>query len=479
MRLIEKLIYAVFVDKNRVITVEDGCDIWSLPVDGRVFWDGSSTKRLVIQPQWIQLYALLVNGDLTHVLLEGKAGRGKSVFVRYMIIRMLEDPVIPNTATFAYAVKDSIEKYSIFWIEKTNALVNVIKRISKEPTYLFLDNVDSTLTMCGKLNIGLTSGDIEGLKDFRKTISHARHFGKSYAMLALDLKVMRLIFPALLTDDVQFRFDVLGGNPRLFLDHEPVNVEEYNEQLISQELQSCFTMFFGVTYNHLMETPEGLRTRWAMCLIAKRVQQRKECDSSFFLADFLTDSGQCRVRFASTFLRLVAGALESKNDATLRDALMKIVGSSGLGHAHEYLSHKAFLAGEPTTTTFGLNTSQDVVELPVGLYGRQVTLVRNIQDLTNLPLTAYGLPTISNFPAVDAILFPNLLQMTISDTHDVAVGKLSKIADVFKVPLKDLNLIFVVESVKKAWTFKFPVVQEINMFVTPRDVCTEEALLTR
>jgi len=159
--------------------------------------------------------------------------------------------------------------------------------------------------------------------------------------------------------------------------------------------------------------------------------------------------------------------------------LKRIVGSSGLGYAHEYLSHAAFLAGDPATITFGLNTARAIVQLPAGLYGRTVTLVRNIPDLENLRgHTTYGLPTISNFPAVDAIVSMILLQMTISDKHGGAVDKLPDIATALGVQEKDLLLIFVVESIEKAWAFKFPVLPGIRMLVIPRNVCTEQALRT-
>eukprot|EP00981_Chlorochromonas_danica_P009859 scaffold2851_cov145-Ochromonas_danica.AAC.1 len=380
----EELINAVFVDNKRTITTEEDSTMWSLPEDGNVYWDGSYTKRLVIQPQWLELYTALIGGAQTHVLLEGKAGRGKSVFLRYMILRMLEDPAIPNEATFAYVVKVSVGNSRTLWIMKNGFSVNVVNDISERPDYLLLDNVDAVLDIRGKkLNLGLTSGDREVLKEFRKRVVEARVLGNCHAMLALDLKAMRLMFPDLPTDDLQFRYDVLGGNPRRFLDVEPALVSLEIEQLVYPELQKCISMFFGDTYDHKTETAEGLRARWAMRMIAKEVQRSANYDSSLFRAEFMTTGGYGQERFASTFLRLVAGALDSKNDATLREALKKIVGSSGLGYAHEYLSHATFLAREPATITFGLTPLQVVVQLPAELYGRKVTLVRSIADLSN------------------------------------------------------------------------------------------------
>eukprot|EP01031_Cornospumella_fuschlensis_P026761 gene26761-32338_t len=469
------LIVAVFLDNKRAISFEDGCEIWSLPEDGQVFWDGSS-HRLIIQPQWLQLYKQLIDGVEHTVMLEGKAGRGKSVFLRYLIIRMLEDPAIPIDATFAYEVKDNtIGNTHIFWIAKRGVSVAVVMRITEVPTYLLLDSVDSALHLRGrKLNLGLTSGDSEVLKKFRKRVLEAGSKGKFLAMQALDLTAMRLIFPTL--SNLEFRFDVLGGNPRRFQDFEPATVSQEIKNLVFPELQKCITMFFGASYDHTSNTPNGKLAKWALYLIAREVQRSADCDSSLFRAEFATDDGCCEERFASTFLRLVAGALDSKNDATLREALKKIVGSSGLGYAHEYLSHAAFLAGNQATITFGVNPNRNIVQLPDGLYGRAVTLVRNIPDLQNLRgLITYGLPTITNFPAVDAIVSTNLLQMTISDKHGGAVGKLPDIATALGVAVENLLLIFVVESIEKALTFKFPELPGIQMVVTPRD-CVSAAV---
>lgn len=85
----------------------------------------------------------------------------------------------------------------------------------ERPNYLFLDNVDSALNIRGeKLNLGLRSGDREVLKEFHNRVREAGPLGKCYVMHAPDLKVMRLMFPNF--SDLQFRFDVLDGNPRRF-----------------------------------------------------------------------------------------------------------------------------------------------------------------------------------------------------------------------------------------------------------------------
>ena len=268
----EKLINAVFVDGTRIITNEDGTEIWSLPEDDHIFWNGVSTKRLVIHAQWLSLYTQLLSGDHTIALLEGKAGRGKSVFLRYMILRMLEDETIPKEATFAYLVKDSRNTHCTFWIVKNGCSVNVVDRMREQPDYLFLDNVNSALHLRGeKLSLGLTTGEQgEGLQAFQRRVRGA---GKCYAMPAPDLNVMRLMFPDLPPDELQFRYDVLGGNPRRFLDQPPSSVSHEMKRFVYPELQKCILMFFGAKYDHEANTVEGLRARWVLRVMADEVQQ--------------------------------------------------------------------------------------------------------------------------------------------------------------------------------------------------------------
>lgn len=236
-----------------------------------------------------------------------------------MIIRMLEDPAIPNEATFAYVVKDSNVRCLTFWIAKNGISVKVMERIPEQPTYLLLDDVESALNMRGeKLNLGLTSSV---LKEFQKRVFEARDRGKYYVMLALDLNVMTLLFPDLSLAVRQFRFDVLGGNPRIFLCNGPSSISRETVQLIYPELQSCISIFFGADYHHMQTTPEGSLARWAIRVIASEVERSDYSDSSLFRAEFASEdsSSYAEGKFATAFLRAVAGTLYSKNDAHLSE----------------------------------------------------------------------------------------------------------------------------------------------------------------
>lgn len=126
----------------------------------------------------------------------------------------------------------------------------------------------------------------------------------------------------------------------------------------------------------------------------------------------------------------------------------KVLGDSGLGCAHEFLSHATFLAEGPGTITFGLNTRKAVVRLLLAcmvdmqhwceaLQIWRICMVATPMRFTPIPIFLRWMP-----------LSPVLVQMSISDNHGGALGKLRKTAMALCVRLRDQRLIFVVESIE-------------------------------
>ena len=114
-------------------------------------------------------------------------------------------------------------------------------------------------------------------------------------------------------------------------------------------------------------------------------------------------------------------------------------------------------------------------ELPLGK--RRKVLIRNVEDIATLRDGDYGLPTISNFPLVDAVL-PSAfsLQMTTSKRHDVSNSNLTGILNALHIKASNFSLVFVVpQDIISA--FKFPEnLGAVNMFVTIPHAVTQDAL---
>ena len=89
--------------------------------------------------------------------------------------------------------------------------------------------------------------------------------------------------------------------------------------------------------------------------------------------------------------------------------------------------------------------SNEYVQLDFG--SRSTFLIRDEDDIKSLRSDSYGLPTVSNFPLVDALMLPDIgIQMTISKSHDVSVNSLPKILKILGIDESAFKMVFVVAS---------------------------------
>lgn len=86
----------------------------------------------------------------------------------------------------------------------------------------------------------------------------------------------------------------------------------------------------------------------------------------------------------------------------------------------------------------------------------------------------YGLPTICNFPIIDAVLPPYTgLQMTTSASHEVSATYLESMLTNLEIKSEEFNVVFVVPD-EILTSFKFPSnLGNVNMFVTVSKAMTE------
>jgi len=124
--------------------------------------------------------------------------------------------------------------------------------------------------------------------------------------------------------------------------------------------------------------------------------------------------------WASQFMKFLAGAIQSEERANILSELRSIFEQKGYGVLHEYNAHKTIFSNLQRGELYllrPLNSKDHLDVLKVNISKKR--LIRNIDDIKELKDGEYGLPTISNFPLVDAIIKPKyLLQMTISNSHD-------------------------------------------------------------
>jgi hypothetical protein len=274
------------------------------------------------------------------VKLTGKSGRGISVFLRYLIFHILlsaraknveqeaKNPehiynptiVYMQKGDFVYVLtKDSIAVH-------TNLMEALLKH--KRPHYLFADNVDVDDLHGTEVTMALSSGDADVLKTFTKRMNESykptlttRH---SLVMPGLDLQEMCTVFGSMPPDEVRFRYDVVGGNPRLAFAEMWADIGSPYYPVVRSVVER---LFVGDTEGHLT---------WATNVVCAAVDRattgRAEdaLDSSTFrdfeVVKFDGRNTVFREVFASTFMGIVAAKVYSMSEETTIATLLRLSG---------------------------------------------------------------------------------------------------------------------------------------------------------
>jgi hypothetical protein len=174
--------------------------------------------------------------------------------------------------------------------------------------------------------------------------------------------------------------------------------------------------------------------------------------------------------WASKFMEILASKIYEKREASMFAEIEKLVGSSGVGNFFESVSHVQLTTSKTSFNLLSLH-KKFARNAPQNLsfkFPERVLRLRQVEDIAGLPIGTYGLPVVSNFPLVDAIVQPNvLLQMTVSEErHRGAVDCLEDIRKGLseKDPSKHI-MVFVVPQ-KNMKTFKYQNdLQDIQQFV--------------
>ena len=179
-------------------------------------------------------------------------------------------------------------------------------------------------------------------------------------------------------------------------------------------------------------------------------------------------------QYSSVFLGLVAGKLEERFEADVMKKLEHLFGASGMGNAFEFTTHELLLKLQ-AAPHWCYKSTGEYVQLPLG--NRRKVLIRGVGDISSLRDDAYGLPTICNFPIIDAVLPPAMgLQMTTSHTHAGSIERLPEILGALKITAaEDFTVVFVVpEGILPGFTFPSNL-GAVKMYVTIPTAVTRDA----
>ena len=166
-------------DKRTNFLVVDG-NRWSL-TGYKGFWSGS-TKQLIIRDIWNTYRDLIIGSSYPHcVKLSGKSGRGKSVFLRYLIFYILLEA--KKRYNDGSTVEEHLTDPRIAFMDRNRILYHITKEkitifpnltdLVTEvgyPHFYFSDNVDFDDVGAGSLvTMAVTGGDADVLKEFVAT----------------------------------------------------------------------------------------------------------------------------------------------------------------------------------------------------------------------------------------------------------------------------------------------------------------------
>jgi len=475
-----------FLTLARAILFENGLD----RSDDRFFslrnglhW-AATTNVLLIRDCWKRLRDLLETQLGANVIINGKAGRGKSVFLLYLIFDIIFTAIERRKRDDGAIAADEehLKSPLIVFVQRngTKFLISVdtveLLNSPVSPHYYVSDNIDVSHGNVGSiLTICATSGDADSLKEFNKR--RAETSGPTYTMPSLELNEMKLIFCGHSDEELQFKFDIFGGNPRVFSDNCGSFTQSKYYSIVRNALHWLFGDDFVPQDDDECCTARQHMGAWAINIIVDRLESASpstNTDSSLF-KHYLVDE-KCVKKmdcFVSTSLFFIAAALDERFGEAIMSSLKKLFGASGIGNAFEMTAHKNRLASNELHFCF--KEDGKIVELPLG--GRPKVLVRTIADLSQLKVGEYGFPTICNFPLVDAVLPPDIaLNMTIGNSHKGAALKLAQITQAMGINTNQLKLVFIVPQ-DVIGSFQFPRdLGDAQLFLTTPDYITEVAL---
>jgi hypothetical protein len=463
---------------------EDGTSRWL--TDQTLWLD--ETNLMLVRSCWKELLATVLNKK--HVILRGKAGRGKSLFILFVVFEILycaklgkTCALFPNAEPFPAAADLRIVYISRDGVKHLVTVNKVCTEIGwpTDINYCFSDNVDISDASVGSLlTMAVTSGDLTVLKEFNKRVQACKPDTKAILyMPSLILEEMALLFPLYTPGALQFKFDIVGGNPRMF----EVSEKAKSSSQFYAVVKSALQWMFGEEYlpTETSETELNQLGKWAIDIVVTFLElalqeaqsSAPRMDSSFFREYFIEENySVASEQYASVFLGLVADKLQAAFDASIIGNLTRLFGSAGLGNAFEFMAHAILFNTDKQH--WCKSSTGEYKQLILG--NRRKVLIRNVEDIKSLKEDDYGLPTICNFPIIDAVLPPDMgLQMTISDTHEGSNLGLSAILSVLKIPATDFTLVFVVpEDVLSRFSFPRNL-DGVKMYVTIPNVVSKEA----
>jgi len=255
--------------------------------------------------------------------------------------------------------------------------------------------------------------------------------------------------------DLNFYYDVFGGSLRNLRSVVQMDKEKSYPEDIYQVVQAEMISFFG-GYK-LAGVSKAIWDKTAKAL-AQQLQNPNEGSKNSSIVDPNTISRSIIIHWtpsakgtggwldapATRFMRHLAGHICNAANRDALSRLSKAIGPSGMGWVHEHDAHQfrlTHLGKAPGITLWSLQGKPEkTLCLPI----KRVVRIRSVSDIERLKEGDYGLPTVSNFPFLDAVMKPHyLFQDTIAKDRHPSVAKVPEILKALKKHTTDSSGSFV------------------------------------
>jgi hypothetical protein len=432
------------------------------------FWI-NNVEKVLVRKAYIDLKKIIFNNNNNNnnnnksCLILGTPGVGKSIFLRWLISSLVEERG-NSIITFRIKFLGLNEDYYCTTSNPNN--VTIYK--NQVVDYYFSDSSDISNATGTMLTLLVSSDDDRHHKEFLKSCQLI------LCMPVFDFDEISSLAPATMTkEEIQFRYDVVGGIARKFYGAGTGNSREVTMMKFVEEKLDWFFCNHPVT--KLSNWDDDIKV-WALntittsILAARNEKKAKLVFSSLF--KFISVDKlylKSEIVWTSVFLKMVAGSIILEKENTVLEQLRNVLEATGEGTLFEYVAHQNLSSSvEDAYPVIDLDDQQQQQQqqtITVPIHVKRVVLIRTISDIRLLKKGDYGLPTTSNFPLIDAIIDNVLIQFTVSSSHKGATDKLD---DILVEMENNKNFVLSTTSSKKVKKSK-----PIMLFVVPEGkVCT-------
>ena len=375
-------------------------------------------------------------------LVVGTPGIGKTMFLQRLLVHIVENVQAGETVPIIDYVTEMRNVVQTFRLLPDGS---VIFGDCNNVDYELSDSVDIHHPSGTTLSIEVASDKELNYNTFDKRIAEAKSKGITTLMSVCTLKELRAMNNERSDGEGQFYFDVFGGSARNFCRESSGAVKAI--RLVDETM----SWFFGSECK--LQYPAAWNS--IVSVISGEFRKSKENEKYNVMNSLMRHRERGCAIWASKFMEVLGCTIFETKETYMYDLVARIFGNAGLGNAFEVAAHRKLSTSAENFELIPLHKkgARNVSREPVSFNFRLPVLkIRSVDDIGQLACNSYGLPVISNFPLVDAVVQPAvLLQMTVSEDHKGATNQLDSIRNqllekdktkqkmVFVVPYENLK----------------------------------------